>query len=157
VLLGTTRPELGGSLWAFIRQDHLGGCPPEVDLDAEERLAAVLAAAADAELLGGAHDLSEGGLAVALAESCLISGLGCAVRLPPDAFTALFSESAARAIVSVRTGQESRFAGLCAERGVPAAVLGRTGGDSLEVAGQFAIPLDELRAAHQGTLPALFD
>jgi phosphoribosylformylglycinamidine synthase II len=160
MLLGTTRPEFGGSLWAFIRQDHLGGLPPEVDLAAEERLAAVLAGSLGASaggLLGGAHDLSDGGLAVTLAESCLAGGVGCAVRLPGEAFTMLFSESAARAMVSVRAGAEPAFSELCAKHGVPAAVLGRTGGDALEVTGQFAIPLGELRTIHQRTLPALFD
>jgi phosphoribosylformylglycinamidine synthase subunit PurL len=157
MLLGTTRPEFGGSLWAFFCQGHLGGLPPEVDLPAEERLAAVLATAAEAELLSGAHDLSDGGLAVALAESCLTGGTGCSVRLPEDAFTTLFSESAARAIVSVRTGAETRFADLCTEHAVPASVLGRTGGDALKVAGQFTIPVEELRVIHQATLPALFD
>jgi phosphoribosylformylglycinamidine synthase len=157
MLLGTTRPEFGGSLWAFFCQGHLGGLPPAADLPAEENLAGVLAAAASAELLGGAHDLSDGGLAVALAECCLLVNAGCSVRLPSDAFTMLFSESAARILVSVRAGAEQRFADLCAERGVPTAELGRTGGDALEVAGQFTIPLAELRAAHEGTLPALFD
>ncbi len=157
MLLGTTRPEFGGSLWAFFCQGHLGGLPPEVDLPAEERLATLLAAASESELLSGAHDLSDGGLAVALAESCLTGGTGCAVRLPGDAFTTLFSESAARAVVSVRTGTEADFSALCTAHGVPAAELGRTGGDALEVAGEFVIPLDELRAVHQRPLPKLFD
>jgi phosphoribosylformylglycinamidine synthase II len=157
MLLGTTRPEFGGSLWDFVRQEHLGGLPPEVDLPAEERLASLLAAAAEAGLLSGAHDLSEGGLAVALAESCLTGAVGCSVRLPGNLFDALFSESAARAIVSVRAGSQARFEAMRAEYGVPGSVLGRTGGDSLDVAGQFVIPLTELRAVHEGTLPALFD
>ena len=83
---------------------HLGGRPPVPDLAAEQRLAALLAAAASAGLLAAAHDLSDGGLAVALAESCLRGGTGCRVRLPGDPFTALFSESAARAVVAVRPG-----------------------------------------------------
>ena len=52
-------------------------------------------------MLSAAHDLSDGGLAIALAESCLRGGVGCVVRLPGDPFTALFSESAGRAIVTV--------------------------------------------------------
>jgi len=157
MLLGTSRPEFGGSLWAFFCQGHLGGLPPEADLAGKRRLAAVLAAASEGALLSGAHDLSDGGLAVALAESCLTGATGCAVRLPGDAFTTLFSESAARAVVSVPAVAEAGFSELCAAHGVPAAVLGRTGGDALEVTGQFAIPLDELRTAHERTLPALFD
>ena len=82
VLLGRTEPEFGGSAWAHVRHGHLGGRPPAPDLDAERRLAALLAAAVADGLLSAAHDLSDGGLAVALAESCLRGGTGCTVRLP---------------------------------------------------------------------------
>jgi phosphoribosylformylglycinamidine synthase subunit PurL len=158
VLLGQTRDEFGGSLWAQVAHAHLGGRPPAVDLGAERNLAAVLTAGATTGLLVAAHDLSDGGLATALAESCLAGGHGCAVRLPDgEEFTYLFAESAARAVVAVRPGAEDGFAALCAEHGVPATVLGVTGGAGLEVTGVFAVPLDELAAAHRGTLPALFD
>jgi phosphoribosylformylglycinamidine synthase subunit PurL len=157
VLLGETRDELGGSLWAWIVHGHLGGRPPAVDFAAEQRLADVLAAAAERSLLASAHDLSEGGLAVALAESCLAGRMGCQVTLPGDAFTLLFSESAGRALVSVQPGAEAAFETLCASARLPAFVVGRTGGDSLQVSGEFEIPLAELAAVHQATLPQLFD
>jgi phosphoribosylformylglycinamidine synthase subunit PurL len=156
VLLGRTEPEFGGSAWAHVCHGHLGGRPPRPDLDAERRLAALLAAAVAAGLLSAAHDLSDGGLAVALAESCLRGGTGCTVRLPGDPFTALFSESAGRAVVAVRPGAEEPFGRLAEAHGVPAAAIGSTGGDSLIVDGGFAIPLTELAAAHARTLPALF-
>jgi phosphoribosylformylglycinamidine synthase len=156
VLLGRTAPEFGGSAWAHVRHGHLGGRPPAPDLDAERRLAALLASAAADGLLSAAHDLSDGGLAVALAESCLRGGTGCTVRLPEDPFTALFSESAARAVVAVRPGSETAFGQLAEAHGVPAAAIGSTGGDSLTVDGCFAIPLAELAAVHTSTLPALF-
>ena len=156
VLLGRTSLELGGSAWAQVAHGHLGGRPPRPDLDAERALASVLIAAAADGLLAAAHDLSDGGLAVALAESCLRGGLGCQVELPGDPFTYLFSESAARAVVAVAPGREAAFAALAAGHGVPAEVLGTTGGGSLRVTGCFDIPLDELAAAHTGTLPALF-
>jgi phosphoribosylformylglycinamidine synthase len=79
------------------------------------------------------------------------------VSLPGDAFTFLFSESAARFVVAVMPGSEAEFARLCDAHGVPATALGTVGGASLEVAGSFAVPLDELAATHRGTLPALFD
>jgi phosphoribosylformylglycinamidine synthase II len=156
VLLGRTEPEFGGSAWAHVRHGHLGGRPPAPDLDAERRMAALLAAAAADGLLSAAHDLSDGGLAVALAESCLRGGTGCTVRLPEDPFTALFSESAARALVAVRPGSETAFGQLAEAHGVPAATIGSTGGDSLTVDGCFVIPLAELAAVHTRTLPALF-
>jgi phosphoribosylformylglycinamidine synthase II len=156
VLLGRTAPEFGGSAWAQVTHAHCGGRPPQVDLAAERALARVLTEAAADGLLEAAHDLSEGGLAVALAECCLDQGLGCQVALPGDLFTQLFSESAARAVVAVRPGSEQAFAALAARHGVPASELGVTGGDSLVVQGSFDIPVDELAAAHRGPLPGLF-
>ncbi len=155
MLLGETRPEFGGSLWAWVAHGHLGGRPPAVDLAAERALAQVLVTAAARGLLDAAHDLSDGGLAMALAESCLAGGIGARVTLPGDDFTLLFSESAGRALVAVRPGREAEFAALRAEAGVPGDVIGQTGGDALE-AGGFTVSLDELAAAHRETLPGLF-
>ncbi|MHB1877231.1 MAG: phosphoribosylformylglycinamidine synthase subunit PurL [Streptosporangiaceae bacterium] len=164
VLLGTTAPEFGGSLWASVVHCHLGGRPPAVDLATERRLAEVLAGAAEAGLLSAAHDLSDGGLGLALAECCLTGadgpvrsgGIGCTVDLGADPFTALFSESPGRALVAVRDGQREAFARLCAEHGVPAQAIGITGGAELAVDGVFSVPLGELAAARRGTLGDLF-
>jgi phosphoribosylformylglycinamidine synthase len=156
VLLGRTEAEFGGSAWAHVRHGHLGGRPPVPDLAAELRLAGLLVAAAAAGLLSAAHDLSDGGLASSLAESCLRGGTGCRVRPPADPFTFLFSESAARAVVAVPSGAAARFAELRAAHGVPGQAIGTVGGNDLVVEGWFAIPLAELTAAHQGVLPALF-
>jgi phosphoribosylformylglycinamidine synthase len=156
VLLGATRAEFGGSLWAWVTHRHLGGRPPLVDFAAEMALARVMAAAADRGLLTAAHDLSDGGLAVALAEACLTGGVGCQVTLPGDPFTLLFSESAGRAVVAVRPGAEAEFATLCAQEDLPAFVIGATGGTSLEVSEAFEIPLADLAAVHRAVLPSLF-
>ena len=156
VLLGRTEPEFGGSAWAGVLHGHLGGEPPEPDLDAGLRLATVLVTACATGLLEAAHDLSDGGLAVALAESCVRGGTGCRIRLPGNAFTWLFSESAARAVVAVQQGREDAFAELCAAHGVPHAAIGSTGGDGLTVDDLFSIPLSELATAREATLPALF-
>jgi phosphoribosylformylglycinamidine synthase subunit PurL len=156
ILLGRTALELGGSAWAHVAHGQLGGRPPQVDLEAERALAAVLVAAARDGLLAAAHDLSEGGLATALAESCLRGGLGCRVTLPGDPFTWLFSESAARVVVAVRPGADETFVSLATGYGVPVQTLGEVGGGSLAVDDCFEIPLAELAAAHTGTLPALF-
>jgi phosphoribosylformylglycinamidine synthase II len=156
VLLGETRAEFGGSLWAWLRHGHLGGRPPAVDLEAERALAGVLVAAAADGLLVAAHDLSDGGLAIALAESCLSGGTGCEITLPAEPASFLFSETAARAFVAVRIGAEAELAALCAHAGVPAITLGRTGGGALTVSGLFAVPIAELRDVHRAALPALF-
>jgi phosphoribosylformylglycinamidine synthase subunit PurL len=156
VLLGRTRADFGGSAWAAVAHGHLGGRPPAADLAAERSLAAVLAAAAAEGLLAAAHDLSEGGLAVALAESCLAGGVGCRVSLPEDPFTMLFSESPARVVAEVRPGREAAFTALCDRHGVPAATLGTVGGDALAVTACFEVPLGDLAAARRDVLASLF-
>lgn len=159
VLLGTTRDEFGGSEWAHVVHGHLGGRPPAVDLAGEQRLAGLLAAAAADELVTGAHDLSDGGLAQALVEACLVGGRGVDVELAwaIDPFVALFSESAGRVLVTVAPERAGELLRRAAAAEVPAQELGSTGGAALVIDGVSALPLDELRAAWEGTLPALFD
>jgi phosphoribosylformylglycinamidine synthase II len=158
VLLGETFEEFGGSEWAWVAHGHLGGLPPQARLDAERALAEVLAAGAARGWVEGAHDLSDGGLAVALAESCLAHGVGCTVGTPGiDAFTELFSESSARALVALRPEHFDAFARLCAAKDVPFQSLGETGGSALTVNGVLEIPVEELRRAYEATLPAAMD
>ena len=130
--------------------------PPRVDLAAERALSELLVAATG--VLSSAHDVSDGGLAQTLAESCLRHGVGVRVDLAEvadgDAFVALFSESAARVVVTVAPEDEERLFELAAEHGVPITSLGETRGDSLEVTGVFDVPLEELRTAWTLTLPA---
>jgi phosphoribosylformylglycinamidine synthase len=131
-----------------------------VDLDRERALADVLVAGCRQGLLATAHDLSDGGLALALVESCLRGGTGARIELPPgtDPFVALFSESAGRALVVVTEPATARFTELCTAHALPCTPIGTITGDaSLEVSGLGAVPLAELRAAHEATLPRLFD
>jgi phosphoribosylformylglycinamidine synthase len=109
-------------------------------------------------MLTAAHDLSDGGLAQALVESCLRGGNGARVVLPADAdpFVWLFSESAGRAVVAVPRSEELRFTEMCAARGFPCTRIGVVVGDALEVQGSFTVDLGELRAASESTLPRLF-
>jgi len=155
-LLGETRDEFGGSEWAHVVHAHLGGRPPAVDLAAEQRLAGLLVEAAARRALASAHDISDGGLAQALVESCLRGGVGAAVTLAGDPFVALFSESSARAVVSVSKADAEGFSQLASQHGVALTRLGVVGGSELEVAGQFAVPLADLRAASTGVFPAIF-
>jgi phosphoribosylformylglycinamidine synthase subunit PurL len=154
MLLGETADELDGSAWAWVEHGHLGGRPPSVRLAAEQALAGLLVHTAEHHLITAAHDLSEGGLAQALVEAALINGIGANVSVAGDAFTALFSESAARAIVT--TDDPEALLEIAADLGVPAAQLGLTGGSRLVVSDVLDVSLGDLRAAFEGTLPALF-
>ena len=156
VHLGQTREELSGSEWAHVVHGHLGGRPPRVDLRDEANLARLLVEAARGGYVTSAHDMSDGGLSQALVESCLRQGIGATVSLIGDPFVGLFSESAARAIVTVTEDRLASFLTMAASLGVPAGPIGRTGGSSLTVTDHLDIPLDELSAAWRGTLPAAF-
>ncbi len=157
-LLGETREELSGSEWAHVVHGHLGGLPPRVDLAAEKALGALLADASSDAVVTSAHDLSDGGLAQALAEASFRNGVGVSVSVADvaggDAFVALFSESAARAIVTVTTDNADRLVALAERHGVPLTPIGQTGGDAISVEGQFEVPVAELREAWSATLPA---
>ena len=177
-LLGATRGELDGSAWADVVHSHLGGRPPVVDLAAERTLAAILVNASRDGLVDAAHDVSEGGLALALVESCLRYGTGVRVWLAElcerdgvTPFEALFSESTARAIVAVPRTEEVRFVDMCTARGIPVLRIGVTDdiadsrdedvtatdqGPTLDVQDLFTMSLADLDQAHRGALPAIF-
>jgi phosphoribosylformylglycinamidine synthase subunit PurL len=159
VLLGKDRGEHGGS--AYLRLLHAveQGLPPEVDLAAERRLAELLRRLVAAGRLHTAHDLSEGGLAVALAEACFPRRLGATIEVPGDfcgGGAGLFSETQGRAIVAVRPAALDAVLEAAREAGVPAAEVGGVGGDALQIrAGgdEIQAPVAELHEIWSTALP----
>jgi phosphoribosylformylglycinamidine synthase len=168
IVLGATRGELGGSAyWAEVL-NFVGGQPARIDLDAEVRLQRLLAAAARARLLRSAHDCSEGGLAVAVAEAAIggpyaARGLGATLDLAGYASgladeALLYGEDGARAVVSCPGSAASDLIALAGEHGVPAASVGTVGepGGSLELRTAscvFAWPVDDLRRVYFDAIP----
>jgi phosphoribosylformylglycinamidine synthase len=145
-LLGTTTADLGGSEFLKVVHGRVAGRPPRLDLEAEKRLHALMAEAAGEGGLVSAHDPSDGGLAVALAECCFRGeepGPGARVELPgglrPDVL--LFSESPSRMVVSTREG--ARLEALASPHGVPCARIGTVGGPTLRVECEGRVLLDE--------------
>ncbi len=137
ILLGSTTDELGGSEWAQIRHPQQRALPPRVDLGKERALVDLLLDLHAERVLLSAHDCSNGGLAVALAE-CAMNGIGCVVDLTGhaddlDAISLLFSESQGRVVISVRGGDVQRVVEMTSRRGVPATRIGTTGGKLLAV------------------------
>jgi phosphoribosylformylglycinamidine synthase len=161
VLLGETRDEFGGSEWAHVVHGNLSGRPPTVDLAHERLLAEILRAASRDGMVSAAHDLSEGGLAQALVEACLIGQTGARVFLDQDQdpFVQLFAESTGRVMVAVPRTEELRFTDMCTARGLPWRKLGVVDPESrlLEIQGVARFALDDLRIAWEAPLPALFD
>jgi phosphoribosylformylglycinamidine synthase len=159
VLLGETAAELGGSAWAWVIHEHLGGRPPAPRIDAELALARLLPRLAADRVVTSAHDLSEGGLAQSLVDAVLLAGVGAEVDLggvTDDPTAALFSESTARVLVTARSDRLDALHAAAAAAGVPSRVIGRTGSTALTVTGAFRLDIDDLREASEATLPALF-
>ena len=164
-LLGTTFDELDGSAWAKDLHDHLGGQPPKVDLQKEKQLAELLHGAAMQGLIEAAHDVSEGGLGIAILEASLRFNVGARIWLGElmerdnlDLTAALFSESQARVIVSVGREDDVKFQALCEARGVPVLRIGVTDKESqaVEIQNVATLKLDDIRASWAGALPALY-
>jgi phosphoribosylformylglycinamidine synthase len=143
-LAGTTKGHLGGSAyWAEIH-GFVGGAPPPVDLEAESRLQRFLQAAAAAGLLASAHDCSDGGLALALAEAAIggpyaDAPMGVSVDLTGyapgvDAPALLYGEDGARAVLSCPPEVADRLGSLADEHGVPGTRIGTVGVPGSEVA-----------------------
>jgi phosphoribosylformylglycinamidine synthase len=144
ILLGEGLGELGGSEYLKVVHGLVKGQPPALDLSREAALIGLLVEAAAKGLLRSAHDCSDGGLAVALAECAFGSdGVGVDVDVPAaiTLSAALFGESASRAVVSVEPAHRVAVLALAREKGVPARVIGRTGGARvrMRVGGQAAI------------------
>jgi phosphoribosylformylglycinamidine synthase len=163
-LLGVTKDELDGSVWADVIHSHLGGRPPKVDLAYEKKLAELLHGASLQGLIASAMDLSEGGLAQALTDSVLRFNMGARVWLTEicerdrvDRTSALFSESTGRVLVSVGREDDVKFVGLCEARGIPVLRIGVTDNtDELEIQDLASWQLGDLRSAWANTLPELF-
>ncbi len=142
VLLGESFGELGGSEYLKTVHGLVKGVPPRLDLARERALIGLLTRAAAAGLLHSAHDCSDGGVAVTLAECAFDgAGIGLDVNLPAAAgltsdpvIPTLFGESASRVVVSVRPDRLATLMQMAAEAEVPAERIGRTGGAAVRIA-----------------------
>jgi phosphoribosylformylglycinamidine synthase subunit PurL len=159
LLLGESRSqgqaEFGGAAWLRLAHGIEQGAPPRVDLAAEARLAELLRTLAFQGTARTAHDLSEGGLAMALAEAAMPRGLGVEVRtdLAP---AELFGESQGRALVACAPKDLERVLRSAERAGVPAAEIGEVGGADLTITcggERFAAPVEELRRTWETALP----
>ncbi len=151
VLLGVTQPELSGSLWAR-HHGHRGGKLPALDGPMHTQVANVVRTLVHGGTLAGVHDVSSGGLGVALAEMAVRSDLGFNVARIADA-AELFSESPSRVVVCVAPELLQNVLNVCENAGVPTARIGVAGGDTLSVKGLFDVPLAEATAAWRDRLP----
>jgi phosphoribosylformylglycinamidine synthase len=164
LLVGGSAESWGGHLGQslYLREIHgregrEAGPPPPVDLAAERRHGAFVRRLILEGAVTAAHDLSDGGLAVAIAEMALASGIGASLVLPPgrqDA--AFFGEDQGRYLVTAPAERAEDVLKQAAAAGVPAVRIGSTGGSTIGFGGA-ATQLDLLRRAHEGWFPRLME
>ncbi|HXX30807.1 MAG TPA: phosphoribosylformylglycinamidine synthase subunit PurL [Myxococcaceae bacterium] len=160
-VLGETRGELGGSEWLLAFHQKLAGRPPALDAARERSLQELARGLVRAGALASAHDASEGGLAVALAECCIADRdrmLGATLqldagRVPPHAF--LFGEDASRVVISFAPEFQAEVERAARAAGVPCAVVGVVGGDRLTLQGLLDVTVAQLGRAWRSGIPAL--
>ncbi len=161
LLLGETKAEIGGSEYQKLQLGRIEGRPPQIDLELESRVQAVTLEAIKQGLVKSAHDLAEGGLAVAVAESCISGNVGAEVNLDvnlrPD--LALFSETQSRILLSATSEKAEEIIKLAEAKGVAISKLGQVTGDQLTISvnGQTVIdqPLSTAKAAWKDAIPCL--
>jgi phosphoribosylformylglycinamidine synthase len=155
ILIGETRGWLGQSIYLRELHGREEGAPPPVDLAVERRNGDFVRSQIDARRVAACHDLSDGGLLVALAEMCTAGGTGATVRIPsgtavrPHAF--FYGEDQARYLIATGSGDDVLEAAQAA--GVQAVQLGYSGGSSLVVDGLVSLALADIKAAHEDWLP----
>jgi phosphoribosylformylglycinamidine (FGAM) synthase-like enzyme len=157
VLLGETADELGGSEYLSTVHGVIAGVPPAMDVVEERAIHEALLAAIEAGLVRSAHDCSEGGVAVALAECAIAGGLGATVTLDDDLapVSSLFSETQGRIVVTCAEADAEALTDLFVARSVAFSVIGEVGGDRLVIEDMVDVSLQELEAAWKPTLERL--
>ena len=163
VLIGSPKGEIGQSLW--LREVHGlegrdAGPPPSIDLDAERRTGDLVREAITAGHLTAVHDVSDGGVAVTVAEMALAGNIGALIQFPEsgEACRQLFAEDQGLYIATVEDTALIDFLANAHQAGVEVERIGRTAGTRLifeREDGDFVVALDDLRRAHEGFLPAL--
>ena len=170
VLLGQCRNELGGSEYLAFVHGIEAGVPPELDLDLELNVQRLTLAAIRRGLIQSAHDTSDGGLAVTIAESCIVGKIGASLELKPSMTpekgvrldAVIFGETQSRIVVSTKAENLEALQNMAQTVGVPMTVLGNVGGGHLTIhlPGQtprllISSPVNELEWAYRGALPRL--
>lgn len=162
-VLGDTRAELGGSEFQAIIHGVSEGRPPELNLDTEKKLLGGVLKAIQSGLVQSAHDVSEGGLAAVLAESCISGNVGASVQWSTDLRNdvALFSESQSRIVLSVSPDRKNALEKLLQEAGVPFTAFGVVGGNKLSININGASALEEsveaLKSVWEDAIPCLMN
>ncbi|MBD8876507.1 phosphoribosylformylglycinamidine synthase subunit PurL [Roseibium polysiphoniae] len=153
VVIGGKGTHLGCSQYLADILGREEGAPPPVDLDAEKRRGNLVRQFIGAGRVSSVHDISAGGLGVALAEMAMASGIGASVKLDGPAHAALFGEDQGRYVISVASGELDLILEDLIDAGIEAHHIGNTGGTDLTVEGILTISVAKLKEAHENWFP----
>jgi len=154
VLIGETTGHLGCSAYLVEIEGRDAGAPPPVDLAIERRNGDAVRGMIDEGVVSACHDISDGGVFVAMAEMAMAGNMGAAIDVPDTGIPLhawLFGEDQARYVVTSRDAKT--VLAKAADAGVPATVIGRTGSDRLTVGPSLSISVSELKSAHEDWMP----
>ena len=153
ILIGETKGHMGQSIYLREIEGREEGAAPPVDLAIERRNGDFVRALIETGNIDTVHDLSDGGLLVAVAEMALAGKRGAKIALSGEAVAFGFGEDQARYLLATSSGNAAQILALAKSVGVPAALLGTTGGDKIAMDGAGDIAVSALRAAHESWFP----
>jgi phosphoribosylformylglycinamidine synthase len=155
VLLGESREELGGSEYLKVIHNIEKGLPPQLDLSLEKAVQDVCRESIQAGIISSAHDCSDGGLAVALAECCITGNKGLEVDIETDKIrndASLFGETQSRIIVSLSENHLDNLQAIANKYEIPIQVLGKIEGNSLKISSLLDIEVEQLKTAWESNI-----
>ena len=155
MILGTTKGHVGSSIYLKEIEKKEEGAPPKVDLDAEKQNGDFVRKLIEAGMITACHDVSDGGVAVTVAEMTLSKKIGATIALPKQknipSYAWLFGEDQSRYIIT--TKNPAPILKKAKNKRIPLYVLGKTGGDMLVFGDEIAISLRDVRESHEKWLP----
>lgn len=155
VLLGESREELGGSEYLKVIHNIEKGLPPQLDLSLEKAVQDVCRESIQAGIISSAHDCSDGGLAVALAECCITGNKGLEVDIETDKIrndASLFGETQSRIVVSLSENHLDNLQAIANKYEIPIQVLGKIEGNSLKISSLLDIEVEQLKTAWESNI-----
>ena len=155
ILIGPEGSHLGQSLYQELATGTYEGAPPHVDLDAERQTGDFVRGLIRTGRVSAAHDISDGGLLVTIAEMALAGGRGITLEATPEApaHAVWFGEDQGRYVIAAAPDEAARILHDASKAGIPARVVGKATGETLKLPGEAPLSLDVLRAAHERWLP----
>ena len=155
MVIGPSAKGLSGSAWAFARNARNGQLN-QVDYETHERVCQTVRMLVNQGLVTAIHDISSGGLAVAVAEMAVQSGVGCSLARVPD-IESMFSESPSRVVIAVDPEQMQSVEEIIQNQDIPSARIGLAHGDKFTIKGLIDIELSKIHDQWEGSLPRIFE